>query len=68
MSTKAFKELNSLSNDELGNMLRDTRQALFKARIEKMTGQLKSPASLWQMRKKLARLQTRMTELANGKK
>lgn len=68
MSTKAYKEVKNLSKDELTNLMRETRQSLFKARIELKTGQLKNVSSLWGMRKKLAHIQTRLAQLASGQK
>lgn len=68
MSTKAFKEVKNLSKDELTNLLRETRQGMFKSKIELATGQLKDTSTIWRARKKLARIQTRLTQLASGLK
>lgn len=67
MSNKQFKEVQQLSKEELLSKVRDTEALLFKSKMQKATGQLKDTGSVWLARKKLARLKTRMTQLA-GKK
>ena len=67
MSNKQFKEVQQLSRDELLSKVRDTEAQLFKAKIQKATGQLKNTGSVWVARKMLARLKTRLTQLAGQK-
>ena len=65
MSNKKFKEIQQLSKDELSSKIRETEAALFKARMQRATGQLKDTSLLWRERKALARLKTRLTQV-NG--
>ena len=58
MATKKTKELKSLSQDERATRLREAELALFQARMKKVTGQLANTASIWKMRKDIARLKT----------
>ncbi len=67
MSNKQFKEVQQLSKDELLTKVRDTEGLLFKAKMQKATGQLKDTGSVWVARKMLARLKTRLTQLAGQK-
>ncbi len=67
MSNKQFKEVQQLSKDELLTKVRDTEAVLFKAKMQKATGQLKDTGSVWVARKMLARLKTRLTQLAGQK-
>ena len=66
MSNKHFKEVQQLSKEELLTKVGDTEALLFKAKMQKSTGQLKDTASLWRSRKLLARLKTRLTQLTAG--
>lgn len=65
MSSKKFKEIQQLSKDELASKIRDAEASLFKARMQRATGQLKDTSLLWRERKALARLKTRLTQV-NG--
>jgi ribosomal protein L29 len=67
VSNKQFKEVQQLSKDELLSKVRDTEALLFKAKMQKATGQLKDTGSVWVARKMLARLKTRLTQLAGQK-
>ncbi|MGK5082812.1 50S ribosomal protein L29 [Bdellovibrionota bacterium FG-1] len=58
MSTKRFKELKSLSKDELSTKLREAEVEFFQAKMKKMTGQLTDTASLWRIRKQVAQIKT----------
>ncbi|MCD8483845.1 MAG: 50S ribosomal protein L29 [Verrucomicrobia bacterium] len=55
---KNTKELKELSVAELDKKLRDTRDELLKARLNKQTGQLEKPHLLKQLRREIARVQT----------
>jgi len=65
VSTKSFKEIKQLSKDEVVSRIRATEASLFKARMQRVTGQLKDTSLLWRERKVLARLKTRLTQV-NG--
>ncbi len=67
MSTKRLKELKNLSAQELKTKVTETEAALFEARIKKVTGQLADTASLWRMRKDVARMKTLMSKAATQK-
>jgi large subunit ribosomal protein L29 len=56
VSTKRFKELKSLSNDELATKIRESEAQLFQVRMKKETGQLEDTASIWRLRKDMARM------------
>jgi ribosomal protein L29 len=67
VSNKQFKDVQQLSKDELLTKIRDTEALLFKSKIQKGTGQLKNTGAVWVARKLLARLKTRLTQLAAGR-
>jgi len=56
VSTKRFKELKNLSQDELANKVRESELELFHSRMKKSTGQLEDTAMIWRLRKDLARM------------
>ena len=56
MSTKRFKELKNLSKTELTVKIRENESQLFQAKLKKSTGQLEDTATIWRLRKDLARL------------
>ncbi len=56
MATKRFKELKNLSKDELEIKVRESEAQLFQIRMKKATGQLKDTASIWRLRKDVARM------------
>lgn len=71
MSTKRFRELKDLSKDELVMKARESEQQLFQIRMKKVTGQLEDTASIWRLRKDLARIkmlqgQMKSSELAKA--
>ncbi|NDD90820.1 50S ribosomal protein L29 [bacterium] len=68
VSNKQFKEVRQFSKDELLTKVRETEALLFQSRMQKTTGQLKNTGSVWAARKMLARLKTRLTQLAAGQK
>jgi large subunit ribosomal protein L29 len=51
-------ELRELSDDELENRLRESREELFNLRFQHVTGQLDNYARLGQIRKDIARILT----------
>jgi ribosomal protein L29 len=56
VATKRFKELKNLSKDELTTQSRELEANLFQARMKRATGQLEDKASIWRLRKDLARV------------
>jgi large subunit ribosomal protein L29 len=68
MSNKIIKQLKNLSKDELVTKVRELEAGLFQARMKKVTGQLENTASLWKMRKDLARAKTLISQVASPSK
>ena len=64
MAIKSFKQLKNLSKDELTSKTRELESGLFQARIKLATGQLEDTASIWRMRKDLARVKTLASQSA----
>jgi large subunit ribosomal protein L29 len=58
-----FAELKDLTTAELAAKSRDLRQELFNLRLQKATAQLEKPARLRTLRKDIARVETRITQL-----
>ena len=58
MATKRFKELKNLSKDELVTKVREVEAEMFQVKMKKMTGQLTDTATLWRLRKDIARMKT----------
>ena len=56
MSKKRFKELSNLSGAELSVKIRELEAELFQSKMKKVTGQLANTASLWKVRKDIARI------------
>ena len=63
MATKRLKEFKNLSKDELATKLREVEAELFQAKMKKVTGQLTDTASLWRLRKDIARVKTLQSAL-----
>jgi len=59
-----MKELKKLSKTELETRVRELEAAIFQGRFKAKTGQLANVASLWLMRKDLARAKTLLTQPA----
>ncbi len=66
MATKRFKELKSLSKDELVSKQREMEAQLFDVKIKKVTGQLEDTAMIWRLRKDLARIKTLQSQAQSG--
>jgi large subunit ribosomal protein L29 len=58
VSSKRFKELKNLTSVEIGVKVRETEALFFQTKMKQATGQLSDTASLWRMRKDIARLKT----------
>ncbi|MSR66352.1 MAG: 50S ribosomal protein L29 [Pedosphaera sp.] len=58
-----YAEIKDLTEPELLNKVRDMRLEMFNLRLQKVAGPTEKPHRLREMRKDLARIQTRRTEL-----
>jgi len=58
-----FSHLKDLTVAELATKSRDLRQELFNLRLQKATAQLENTARLRLLRKDIARIETRITQL-----
>jgi large subunit ribosomal protein L29 len=61
-------ELNELAIDELAQKSRETRDAFFNAKVKHATGQLESTATLKQLRRDVARIETVLQEKREAEK
>jgi ribosomal protein L29 len=62
MGTKAQKQIAGLGAPELAARLTAAEGELFKARMNQATGQLGNTATLWKLRKEIARIKTAQTK------
>lgn len=62
MAKKKLDAMKNLSVKELNQKLTENQKALFESRIKLSTGQLENTASIWKMRKEIARLKTFLTQ------
>ena len=60
-----MSELKDLTPPELTAKGRDLRQEIFNLRLQQASSQLEKPARLKTLRRDVARLETRMTQLRN---
>jgi large subunit ribosomal protein L29 len=60
-----MSELKDLTEPELRAKGRDLRQEIFNLRLQQASSQLEKPARLKTLRRDVARLETRMTQLRN---
>ncbi len=58
-----FPELKDMTVAELALKGRDLRQELFNLRLQKATAQLEKPSRLRTLRKDIARIETRISQL-----
>jgi len=58
-----FSDLQDQTIPELTAKGRDLRQQLFKLRLQKATSQLEKPSELRNLRRAIARVETRISEL-----
>ena len=63
-----MSEVNELTEIELETKGRDLRVELFNLRIQKTTAQLEKPHRVKQLRRDVARMETRLTQLRQKKK
>ena len=62
-----FSELKDTTLTELSAKSRELRQELFNLRLQQASAQLEKPARLRQLRRDIARVETRMSQLRNEK-
>lgn len=58
-----ISELKDLSAAELGAKGQELRQELFNLRLQKATSQLEKPSRLRELRRDIARVETRLSQL-----
>jgi large subunit ribosomal protein L29 len=62
-----FEELKGKSQDELKKLLVETKKELFNFRFQKVSGELEKTHNISEARKKVARINTLLTQKASGK-
>lgn len=62
MANKKMKDLSALSIDELQVKVRENEKNWFDAKMKMATGQLENTASLWKIRKEVARMKTLISQ------
>jgi large subunit ribosomal protein L29 len=60
-----FSEIKDSTATELSAKSRDLRQELFNLRLQQASAQLEKPARLRQLRRDIARVETRLSQLRN---
>lgn len=60
-----FSEIKDSTLTELAAKGRDLRQEMFNLRLQQASAQLEKPARLRQLRRDIARVETRMSQLRN---
>ena len=55
-------EIRDLSDDELGERLRDTKKEMFNLRVQQSTVQIEKPSRIRDLRRDLARMNTILRE------
>lgn len=60
-------EIRNMSNEEIRNRIDDTRHELMNLRFQVVTGQLTDTSQLKQVRRKIARLETILSERESEK-
>jgi large subunit ribosomal protein L29 len=58
VSTKRLKEIKSFTKDELTTKIREAEAQRFQVKMQLATAQLNDTASLWRLRKDIARMKT----------
>ena len=66
MALMKMSELKDLTPQELTAKSRDLRQEMFNLRLQQASSQLEKPARLRLLRRDIARLETRLTQLRHG--
>lgn len=68
MKLREVKELKAKNAEDLKELQKTTAENLFKARIKHGVGQLDKTTTLRELRRDMARIHTRLRELANAPK
>jgi large subunit ribosomal protein L29 len=63
-----FSEIKDLTQSELAAKSRDLRTEMFNLRLQQASAQLEKPARLRTLRRDIARIETRATQVRNTKK
>jgi large subunit ribosomal protein L29 len=63
-----FVELKDATIPELAAKSRDMRQEMFNLRLQQASSQLQKPGRFRELRRNIARLETRISQLRNGPK
>ena len=63
-----FSEIKDLTQSELAAKSRDLRSEMFNLRLQQASAQLEKPARLRTLRRDIARIETRATQVRNTKK
>jgi len=63
-----FSEIKDMTQVELAAKGRDLRAEIFNLRLQQASAQLEKPARLRTLRRDIARLETRASQLRNSKK
>ncbi len=63
-----FSEIKDLTQSELAAKSRDLRSEMFNLRLQQASAQLEKPARLRTLRRGIARIETRASQLRNTKK
>jgi ribosomal protein L29 len=67
MGKKKLEALKNMTEKELSQNILDAQKSLFENKIKKTTGQLENTASIWKIRKDIARLKTFATQKTTPK-
>lgn len=60
-----FSQIKDLTETELNAKSRELRQDLFNLRLQKTTGQLEKTSKLRSLRREIARIETRVSQIRN---
>jgi large subunit ribosomal protein L29 len=63
-----ISEVKDMTQVELAAKSRDLRQEMFNLRLQQASAQLEKPARLRTLRRDIARIETRVSQLRNSKK
>jgi len=63
-----FSEIKDMTQTELAAKSRDLRSEMFNLRLQQASAQLEKPARLRTLRRDIARIETRATQVRNTKK
>ena len=63
-----FSEIKDMTQTELAAKSRDLRTEMFNLRLQQASAQLEKPARLRTLRRDIARIETRATQVRNPKK